>query len=125
MVSKLAMEAKMDDKKLTKGAPVSNRTWKVEKAPFRVNSSVVKNKEFTSWEKKHQLRLQDQQFKEKLKELKAEKEAAKQARIKALRDRREKKEENERYEKLAAKMHAKKVERMRKREKRNKALKER
>lgn len=42
-----------------------------------------------------------------------------------LKERREKKEENERYERLAAKMHAKKVERMRRREKRNKALKER
>lgn len=97
------------------------KNWKVEKSAFRVKSLGVKS----SWEKKQEQRLKDAQVKAKLKELKEEKENEKKQRIQALKDRREKKEEKERYEKLAAKMHAKKVERMRKREKRNKLLKDR
>ncbi|QLG71504.1 hypothetical protein HG535_0B05460 [Zygotorulaspora mrakii] len=108
-----------------KGAPVSGRTWKSDKGQFRVKSRVVKNKKLTSWEIRQQKRLDDQQFKERMKQLKDEKEDIRQNRIKAMKERREKKAENERYELLAAKMHAKKVERMRRREKRNKALKER
>lgn len=108
-----------------RGTPVSGRTWKSDKGQFRVKSRVVKNKTLTSWDLKLQKRLEDQQFKEKMKQLKDEKEEIRQTRIKSLRDRREKKAETDRYELLAAKMHAKKVERMRRREKRNKALKER
>lgn len=48
-----------------------------------------------------------------------------QARITALKERREKQVEKERYAKLAEKMHVKRVERLKRREKRNKALKER
>lgn len=108
-----------------KGANVSGRPWKTEKEPFRPKGRVVKNKTLTSWELKKQKRLEDLQFKERLKELKDEKETLRQNRINALRERREKKAERERYERMAAKMHAKKVERLRRREKRNKALKER
>ncbi|CAI4061937.1 Cgr1p SKDI_07G2250 [Saccharomyces kudriavzevii IFO 1802] len=111
--------------KLVKGASVSRKIWKVEKAPLRAKSRVVKNKKLTSWELKKQKRLEDKQFKDKLKGLKDEKEEARQAKITMLKERREKKEESERYERLAARMHAKKVERLRRREKRNKALKER
>lgn len=108
-----------------KGPNVSGRPWKAEKEPFRPKGRVVKNKILTSWELKKQKRLEDLQFKERLKELKNEKETLRQNRINALRERREKKAERERYERMAAKMHAKKVERLRRREKRNKALKER
>jgi len=48
-----------------------------------------------------------------------------QEQIQALKERREKAEEKARYEKLAARMHQKKIDRMKRREKRNKALKER
>ncbi|EDO16355.1 hypothetical protein Kpol_1051p3 [Vanderwaltozyma polyspora DSM 70294] len=113
------------DKSKIKGALVSGRSWKVEKDQFRVNSRVVKNKKLTSWEAKEQKRLEDKQFKAKLKELKDEKSETRRIRIEALKERREKKEEKERYERMAVKMHAKKVERLRRREKRNKALKER
>ncbi len=58
-------------------------------------------------------------------EMKAGKIADMEARKKAIQDKRAKKEERERYELLQAKMHAKSVERLRKREKRNKLLKER
>ncbi|CCC69544.1 hypothetical protein NCAS_0C05540 [Naumovozyma castellii] len=109
----------------TRGATVSGRSWKVEKQPFRAKSRVVKNKKLTSWELKKQKRLEDKQFKDRIKALKEEKEEERKKKIEALKERREKQEEKERYERLAAKMHAKKVERMRKREKRNKALKER
>ena len=113
------------DASKTKGRNVSGRTWKVDKEPLRAKSRVVKNKVLTSWELKLQKRLEDKQFKERMRALKAEKEEEKQKRIQALRERRAKEEEEERYARLASKMHAKKVERMRRREKRNKMLKER
>ncbi|CDO94671.1 unnamed protein product [Kluyveromyces dobzhanskii CBS 2104] len=108
-----------------KGRPVSGRVWKVEKQPLRAKSRVVKNKKLTSWELKKQKRLEDKQFKDKVRALKDEKKAEKEAVVAALKERREKKEEQDRYDRLAAKMHAKKVDRLRRREKRNKALKER
>lgn len=108
-----------------KGASVSGRTWKSDKDAFRVKSWVVKNKKLSSWELKKQQRLEDQHFKQKVKALKQEKKDLKDATVQALKERRAKKEEKERYERLATKMHAKKVERLRRREKRNKALKER
>ncbi|CCE63549.1 hypothetical protein TPHA_0F00620 [Tetrapisispora phaffii CBS 4417] len=113
------------DASKTRGTRVSGKTWKEERTPFRVTSSVIKNKKFTSWEAKQQKKLEDKQFKDRLKALKDEKEEARKTKIQALKERREKKEEKERYERLAAKMHAKKVDRLRRREKRNKALKER
>lgn len=70
-------------------------------------------------------RFKEQQYKVRLSELKDEKVAVKQERIADLKRRREIKEEKERYERIATKMHAKKVERLRKKEKRNKLLKER
>lgn len=118
-------ESTLDITSKARGANVSGRSWKVSKQPMRPKSSVVKNKKLTSWELKEQKRLEDKQFKERVKALKDEKIAEKQKRAQALKERREKKEEEERYEKLAVKMHAKKVDRMRRREKRNKMLKER
>ena len=46
-----------------------------------------------------------------------------QAQIQRIKDRRAAKEEKERYEKMAEKMHAKRVERLKRKEKRNKLLK--
>lgn len=46
-----------------------------------------------------------------------------QRRIQAIKDKRAAKDEKERYEKMAEKMHAKRVERLKRREKRNKLLK--
>ncbi|CAD0097140.1 unnamed protein product, partial [Aureobasidium mustum] len=57
------------------------------------------------------------------KEMKEEKEAERQRRITALKEKREAKAEKERYEKMAAKMHQKRVDRLKRREKRNKLLK--
>ena len=46
-----------------------------------------------------------------------------QRRIQAIKDKRAAKEERERYQKMAEKMHQKRVDRLRRREKRNKMLK--
>lgn len=124
-MSPKTQDATVNEQTKLKGTPVSGRTWKNDKEQFRVRSRVVKNKKLTSWQLKEQKRLEEKQFKERMKALKDEKEQERQTRIQSLKERREKKAENERYELLAAKMHAKKVERMRRREKRNKALKER
>ncbi|SCU84642.1 LAFA_0D11122g1_1 [Lachancea sp. 'fantastica'] len=120
-----ATAAPNSDDAVAKGSNVSGRAWKVAKGQFRVGSRQVKNKKLTSWEIKKQKMLEDKQFKLKLKELKEEKDQAHKEKIQNLKERREKKEEQERYERMATKMHAKKVDRLRRREKRNKALKER
>ncbi|MCJ1393607.1 hypothetical protein MMC18_006482 [Xylographa bjoerkii] len=56
-------------------------------------------------------------------EMKEEKEAARQERITAIKEKRARKVERERFEKMAETMHKRRVERVRRREKRNKALK--
>ncbi|TVY47212.1 rRNA-processing protein cgrA [Lachnellula cervina] len=61
--------------------------------------------------------------KAKEKEMKEEKEAERQRRITALKEKRAVKEEKARYEKLAETMHKKRVERLKRKEKRNKMLK--
>lgn len=106
-----------------KGSRVNGKDWKGQKDPFRIKRlGVTKPSNFKEREAK---KLQEQQYRARLQELKQEKEDVKKQRIADLKRRREIKEEKERYEKLAAKMHAKKVERLRKKEKRNKLLKER
>jgi rRNA-processing protein CGR1 len=55
--------------------------------------------------------------------MKEEKAATRQRWIQGITDRRAAKAEKERYEKLAEKMHRKKVERLRRREKKNKMIK--
>ena len=49
--------------------------------------------------------------------------ASSQRRVQVIKDKRTAKAEKERYEKMAEKMHAKRVERLKRREKRNKLLK--
>ncbi|ODV81359.1 uncharacterized protein CANTADRAFT_87363 [Suhomyces tanzawaensis NRRL Y-17324] len=104
------------------GSRVSGKEWKVKKGAFRVKTFSVKKSPFQQREEK---RLQEEQFKQRLKDLQDEKESIKQSRIADLKRRREIKEEKERHERIAAKMSAKKAERLRKKEKRNKLLKER
>ena len=58
-------------------------------------------------------------------EMKSETIAKLEARKKSIQEKREKKAERERFEKLKAKMHQKSVDRLRKREKRNKLIKDR
>lgn len=95
--------------------------WKSEKKAFRIKSLGVKS----SWQQKQEQRLKDQEFKEKLGALKEEKENKRKEHIEKIKERRKKKEEKERYEYLATKIHKKKLDRLKRREKRNKLLSER
>ncbi|KAG7665307.1 CGR1 [[Candida] subhashii] len=108
------------------GSRVNGKDWKMKKDAFRVKTlGVTKVTKPSSFKDRQQKKLQEEQYKTRLKELKEEKENTRKQRIEDLKRRREIKAEKERYERMAATMHAKKVERMRKREKRNKLLKER
>ena len=104
-----------------KGNRVSGKNWKVEKKAFRIKSLGAS----TSWKLKQEKKLKDAQDKARLKALQDEKEADHKAKITKIKEKREKKAEEERYERLAQVMHAKRVDRLRRREKRNKLLKER
>lgn len=112
----------VSSKDVDEGNRVNGKNWKMKKDAFRVKSLGVSK---TLFNKRQEKKLLEDQYKARMTELKQEKEDAKQKRIDDLKRRREIKEEKERYEKMATKMHAKKVERMRRREKRNKMLKER
>lgn len=113
----------LEPKQVGEGSRVNGKEWKIKKDAFRVKTLGVTK--LSTWELREQKRLEEKQFKARIQDLKQEKEDVKQARIADLKRRREIKEEKERYAKIAEKMHAKKVERLRKREKRNKLLKER
>lgn len=114
---------KVEVKDPGKGSRVNGKDWKPAKDAFRVKRLGVSKP--GSFKEREAKKLQEQQYRARLQDLKQEKEDSKNQRIADLKRRREIKEEKERYEKLAAKMHAKKVERLRKKEKRNKLLKER
>lgn len=103
------------------GRRVSGKEWKEPKKAFRIRSLGVK----TPWERKQEQRLKDEQTKAKLKELKEEKEEEKRQKVEKIKERREKKAEQERYDRLALVMHRKRVDRLKRREKRNKLLRER
>lgn len=105
------------------GSRVNGKDYKIKKDAFRVKTLGIRK--VTNFKDRELLKKQDEQFKAKLNELKSEKEATKQERISNLKKRRETKAEKERYERLALKFKAKKLERLKKKEKRNKLLKER
>ncbi|CAH6719935.1 rRNA-processing protein Cgr1p [[Candida] jaroonii] len=109
----------------TKGSRVNGKEWKEEKKAFRVKSFGVKNKKFTDFQRRNEKKQQEDNYKARLKELKQEKEDLKTQRINDLKRRREIKAEKERFEKMAEKMNKRKIERLRRKEKRNKLLKER
>ncbi|KUJ11282.1 uncharacterized protein LY89DRAFT_689167 [Mollisia scopiformis] len=99
------------------GMRKNGKQWHPQKSAFRPTSGM------TSYEKRQEERKATAAVKAKEKEMKEEKEAERQRRITALRDKRAAKEEKARYEKLAETMHRKRVERLKKKEKRNKLLK--
>ncbi|EFX02474.1 rRNA-processing protein cgr1 [Grosmannia clavigera kw1407] len=94
----------------------NGKQWHEPKKAFRPASGL------TSFAQRSKERIARATMKAKEKELKDEKEAERQVRIKAIRDKKAAKEEKERYEKLAEKMHKKRVERLKRKEKRNKLL---
>ena len=111
------------EKDIGEGPRVNGKDWKIKKDAFRVKSLGVRK--LSTWKLREEKKLQEEQYKQRLKELKQEKEDERNRRIEAIKKRREAREEKERYEKIAEKMHAKKVERLRRKEKRNKLLRER
>lgn len=113
--------AKIQAKDPGQGSRVSGKWWKHDRKAFRINSLGLKS----SWKKKQAARMKDKEFKERLNALKQEKEDEWQAHTSRIKERRKKAAENERYEYLATKMHRKKLERLKRREKRNKMLQER
>ncbi|MCJ1315492.1 hypothetical protein MMC15_000812 [Xylographa vitiligo] len=88
----------------------------VPRPPFRPTSSL------TPYSKRLASRTALAATKAKEKEMKEEKEAARQERIAAIKDKQARKAERERFERMAETMHRKKVERRRRREGRNKKL---
>ncbi|KAJ5348188.1 uncharacterized protein N7506_001441 [Penicillium brevicompactum] len=95
---------------------LSGKNWHGTKKAFRPNAGL------TSYAKRQEVRKQADAVKELEREMKAEHEAERKAHIQRIKDRREAKEEKLRYEKMAEKMHHKRVERLKRREKRNKLL---
>ncbi|KAH8689202.1 rRNA processing protein CgrA [Talaromyces proteolyticus] len=98
------------------GMRKNGKNWHASKKAFRPTAGLK------SYAKRMQERVDYSNMKEREKELRDEKQADREKHIQAIKDRRAAKEEKERYEKMAEKMHRKRVERRRRREKRNKLL---
>ncbi|KAM0705688.1 hypothetical protein Q7P35_007048 [Cladosporium inversicolor] len=99
------------------GQKKNGKNWHENKSAFRPLAGQ------TSYEKRAAKQKQEAEVKKMEKEMKEEKEQERQRKVQAIKDKRAAKEEKDRYALLAAKMHAKRVERLRRREKRNKMLK--
>lgn len=95
----------------------NGKHWHAQKSAFRPKAGQ------TSYSKRINERKAMETMKAKEREMKDEKEAERQRRIQTIKDRRAAKEEKARYEKMAETMHKKRVERLKRREKRNKLLK--
>lgn len=96
--------------------PLPGKQWHAPKKAFRPTAGL------TSYAQRAKERVERETMKAKEKGMRDEKDAERQRRIAALRERRAAKAEKERYEKLAVKMHKKRVERLKRKEKRNKLL---
>ncbi|KAL4923772.1 CGR1 family protein [Aspergillus undulatus] len=112
----MSSEAPASSTTAVKSIRKNGKNWHSNKKPFRPTGGL------TSYAKRVEARKQQEAIKEHEKELMEEKEAARQANIQKIKERRAAKEEKERYEKMAEKMHRKRVERLKRREKRNKLL---
>lgn len=105
------------------GKRVNGKDWKIKKDAFRLKSAGVRK--INTWKLREEKLLKEKQFKQRLNDLKQEKSDEKNRKLEETKKRREAIEEKERYQRIAEKMHAKKVERLRRKEKRNKMLRER
>lgn len=101
----------------TTGLRKNGKSWHDARKPFRPASGQ------TTYAKRAAQQVQAAETKQLEREMQAERLAEKERRVQGMREKRERKAERERYEAMAAKMHAKRVERLRRREKRNKVLK--
>ncbi|EPX73913.1 CGR1 family protein [Schizosaccharomyces octosporus yFS286] len=102
---------------------VSGKPWKASKAAYRRSGLAPTQK--TSYEKRMEERRRVQEAKDREQKLRDEKEEERSAHAQKIRARREAKAEKERMELLQSKFHQKVIDRRRRREKRNKMLKER
>ncbi|XBW36090.1 hypothetical protein QEN19_001666 [Hanseniaspora menglaensis] len=105
------------------GVNKSSRTWKA----YKVSKSLVPNNSITkksSWDRKREEALKEKEFKDKLRQLKQEKHDQKMEKINKRKEREEKKIEQERLQILQQRLNQKRIDRMRRKEKRNKALNE-
>ncbi|KAK3116176.1 rRNA-processing protein cgr1 [Teratosphaeriaceae sp. CCFEE 6253] len=102
---------------VTAGLRKNGKQWHETRKAFRPTAGQ------TPYAKRAAKQAQEAEVKKLETEMKAEKEEERQRRIQAIKDKRAAKEEKERFERMALKMHAKRVERLRRREKRNKLLK--
>ncbi|KAI9885529.1 MAG: hypothetical protein M1823_002668 [Watsoniomyces obsoletus] len=94
-----------------KGVRKNGKQWHPTKTAFRLKAGLQ------SWEQRVESRKALKAVKDREKELKDDKEAERQ-----IKERKAAKEEKERYEKMAEKMHRRRVERLKRKEKRNKLL---
>ncbi|KAL6926907.1 hypothetical protein ACO0SA_003990 [Hanseniaspora valbyensis] len=105
------------------GLNKSSRTWKA----YKVSKSLVPNNSITkktTWNQKKEQALKDKEFKDKLRLLKQEKQDAKMEKITKRKEREEQKIEKERLQILQQRLNQKRIDRLRRKEKRNKALNE-
>ncbi|KAF1944061.1 hypothetical protein EJ02DRAFT_341784 [Clathrospora elynae] len=100
-----------------KGMKKNGKQWHDNKTAFRPRANQ------TSWDKRTLERKAFAAVKAKEKEMKEEKEADRKRRSEAIKTKRAAKEERERFAQMEEKMHKKRVERLKRREKRNKMLK--
>jgi len=99
------------------GMRKNGKQWHAPRTAFRPKAGN------STFEKRQVERKAADATKAKEKEMKEEKEAERQRKVQALKAKREAKEEKARYEKMAETMHRKRVDRLKRREKRNKMLK--
>jgi rRNA-processing protein CGR1 len=99
------------------GLRKNGKQWHETRKAFRPTAGQ------TSYTKRVAKQAQETEVKKVEGEMKAEKEEERQRRIQAIKDKRAAKEERERFAKMEEKMHRKRVERLKRREKRNKMLK--
>lgn len=92
------------------------KSWHPRRTAFRPTPST------TTFAKRMARTTHDTQVKELAAEMKAEKAAERERRIQGIKDRRAAKEERERFQRMEEKMHRKRVERVKRREGRNKKL---
>ncbi|KAK9233930.1 hypothetical protein V1525DRAFT_452977 [Lipomyces kononenkoae] len=104
------------------GLRKNGKQWKDSKAPQRLRANGVPK---VGWQKREQERQKLAAMKELERQMTEERQEAIRERVRRIKERAEQKAEKERYEKLSEKMHRKRVERLKRREKRNKLLKER
>ncbi|KAI9889144.1 MAG: hypothetical protein M1814_005735 [Vezdaea aestivalis] len=98
------------------GRRQNGKNWHVQKSAFRPKSG------WSTWDQRSKQREETAKTKEVENKMKSLKESERQTRIEAIKKKRADKEERKRFEMLEQKMHKKRVERLKRKEKRNKLL---